>query len=232
MVSRLPVGSHPAQFHLMVDSQLVWLPQIAVASEALALGGHDEREEVNIEFQAPVVGAGVQIRVGPAHMALPQLPQNEIARDAQIPGPGPAQGVNQAVIPANIDERRARIGADGRQLVRKAPPPPPPPLAQAVVEQGGLRRATQAELLERLRTGQAPQRALQAEPMVQRVEPHEPLIQRVQIEEIPEVHEIPMEGMGRPFHVGRPVALVPPEPAPEPADVPCPALDAGEFDMI
>ena len=150
-------------------------------------------------------------------MALPQLPQNEIARDAQFVQLEVQN--DAAVVPIGIDARRAR--AAGGQPVPKPPPPPPPPMDQAVVlADGAARRATQAELLERLRRGEPPQMAAQA-PLIQRVREQEPLIvevaQTVRFEEVDEVHPIPMEGAGRSWSA-RPQALRPAEPDPEVAE--------------
>ena len=91
-----------------------------------------------------------------------------------------------------------------------------------MLQDGAARRATQAEMLERLRLGDPPQRAMQA-PLIQRVreQGQEPLIeevgQGVRFEEVAEVHQILMEGAGR-SRVARPQALSPAEPAPEPHD--------------
>ena len=144
------------------------------------MAGHDEGAGQH-RFAAPVPGAGVQIRVGPAHMALPQLPQTEIARDAQFV-PEELQH-NAAMVPVGIEARRARLGADGGPLPRKAAPPPPPPPGEAVIFQdGGARRATQDELLERLRMGVPPQRAVLQAPLIERA--------REQNDQVPLIEEV------------------------------------------
>jgi hypothetical protein len=130
LVNAYVIGGDRPQFHVMIDSKLVYLPKVAVVSESLALGGHDPSQEVPVEILPPgmrVDGSRIVV-VDPAQRGQAQIlaGQNDMARDVVDAPPVPEELAAEVVVPADVDQRRAQANRAGARAL--APPVPPDPV--------------------------------------------------------------------------------------------------------
>ena len=106
LVNKNVLGDQRAQFHTMVDAQLIYMPMIQVATEALAVGAHAEALEVPIVFTAPLPGVGVQIMpaMGARAIGMGMMGQNEMAMGGIEARP--VQAAVEAVAAPDLQARR------------------------------------------------------------------------------------------------------------------------------